>query len=97
MAEGIRHNCGFCVAHTLHDVYRFIRSLQHRGREAAGIAAVGNERIDVIKWAGPVDRFDVTDLHKIFPSPQYHTRTWRTCATPRAAARTGFWRKRIRT
>ena len=73
MAEGIRHNCGFCVAHTLHDAYSFIRSLQHRGREAAGIAAVGNERIDVIKWAGPVDRVDVTDLHKIFPSPQYHT------------------------
>ena len=73
MAEGIRHNCGFCVAHTLHDAYSIIRSLQHRGREAAGIAAVGNGRIDVIKWAGAVDRFDVTDLHKIFPSPQYHT------------------------
>ncbi len=73
MAEGIRHNCGFCVAHTLHDAYSFIRSLQHRGREAAGIAAVGDGRIDVIKWAGGVDRFDVTDLHKIFPSPSYHT------------------------
>ena len=73
MAELIRHNCGFCVAHTLHDAYRFIASLQHRGREAAGIAAVGDGRIDVIKWAGGVDRFDVTDLHKIFPSPNYHT------------------------
>jgi len=69
----VRHNCGFCVAHTLHDAYRFIRSLQHRGREAAGIAAVGEGRIDVIKWEGGVDRFDVTDLHKIFPSPRYHT------------------------
>ena len=73
MAQGIRHNCGFCVAHTLHDSYSFIRSLQHRGREAAGIAAVGDGRIDVIKWQGGVDRFDVTDLHKIFPSPSYHT------------------------
>ena len=34
MAEGIRHNCGFCVAHTLHDAHSIIRSLQHRGREA---------------------------------------------------------------
>jgi glutamine phosphoribosylpyrophosphate amidotransferase len=73
MEEVVRHNCGFCVAHTLHDAYAFIRSLQHRGREAAGIAAVGEGRIDVIKWAGGVDRFDVTDLHKIFPSPSYHT------------------------
>ncbi len=73
MSDSVRHNCGFCVAHTLHDVYSFIRSLQHRGREAAGIAAVGESSIDVIKWEGPVDRFDVTDLHKIFPSPRYHT------------------------
>ncbi|MFH1571177.1 MAG: hypothetical protein ABIL09_24500 [Gemmatimonadota bacterium] len=73
MDQGVRHNCGFCVAHTLHDAYRYIRSLQHRGREAAGIAAVGESRIDVIKWAGGVDRFDITDLHKIFPSPSYHT------------------------
>jgi amidophosphoribosyltransferase len=73
MEDAVRHNCGFCVAHTLHDVYSFIRSLQHRGREAAGLAAVGEGRIDVIKWAGGVDRFDITDLHKIFPSPNYHT------------------------
>ena len=73
MQDAVRHNCGFCVAHTLHDAYSFIRALQHRGREAAGIAAVGEGRIDVIKWAGGVDRFDITDLHKIFPSPSYHT------------------------
>jgi len=68
----IRHNCGFCVAHTLHDVYSFIKSLQHRGREAAGIACIG-ETIDVIKWAGDVNRFSITDLYKIFPSEKYHT------------------------
>ena len=73
MTEPIRHNCGLSVAHTLHDAYRFIRSLQHRGREGAGIAAVGDGRIDVIKWQGNVSKFDVTDLHKIFPSPSYHT------------------------
>ncbi|MBW2985648.1 hypothetical protein KY313_03280 [Candidatus Woesearchaeota archaeon] len=69
----ISHNCGLAVAHTLHDTYSLIKSLQHRGREATGIAAIGEERIDVIKWKGPVDRFDITDLHKIFPSPKYHT------------------------
>ncbi len=73
MSEEINHNCGLCVAHTLHDTYSFIKSLQHRGREAVGIAAVGNEKIDVIKWKGLVDRFDVTDLYKIFPGPNYHT------------------------
>ena len=73
MLQGIRHNCGFVVSHTLHDAYSFLRSLQHRGREAAGVAAVGDGRIDVIKWEGGVDRFDVTDLHKIFPSVHYHT------------------------
>jgi len=73
MPEKISHNCGFCVAHTLHDAYSLIKSLQHRGREATGIAAVGTNRIDVIKWKGPVDRFDIIDLYKLFPSTQYHT------------------------
>ena len=69
----ISHNCGLVVAHTLHDVYSMIKSLQHRGREATGIAAIGNDRIDVIKWKGPVDRFDLVDLYKMFLSPNYHT------------------------
>ncbi len=73
MSEDIKHNCGITVAHTLHDAYSFIKSLQHRGREATGISAIGIDKIDTIKWEGPVDRFDVTDLHKIFPSPDYHT------------------------
>ena len=71
--QGLRHNCGIVVAHTLHDVYSFGKALQHRGREAAGIAAIGYDRIDVAKWKGTVDRFDVTDLFKIFPGHQYHT------------------------
>jgi len=69
----LRHNCGLTVAHTLHDAYLFIQSLQHRGREAAGIAAIGNDRIDVIKWEGPVNRFDLFDLHKILNPTRYHT------------------------
>ena len=73
MSEEISHNCGLCVAHTLHDAYSMIKSLQHRGREATGIAAIGDNKIDVIKWKGPVDRFDLVDLHKMFLSPDYHT------------------------
>lgn len=72
-SEELRHNCGLCVTHTLHDVYSFIKSLQHRGREAAGIAAIGDERIDVIKWKGPINRFEIEDLYQILPSHNYHT------------------------
>lgn len=73
MPEEIRHNCGLCITHSLRDTYLFIESLQHRGREATGIAAVGNGRIDVIKWEGPVNTFDLTDLYKIFPGHDYHS------------------------
>lgn len=72
MEEIIQTKCGLCVAHTLHDVYSFIRELQHRGRDACGIAAVGN-RIDVMKWPGQVKNVDLEDLHKIFPAENYHT------------------------
>lgn len=71
--EEIGHNCGFVVTHTLHDVHKMLRSLQHRGREAAGIAAIGVNRIDVIKWKGLVTTFDVVDLNKIFLGSNYHT------------------------
>jgi len=73
MPEEISHNCGLCVTHSLSDTYFFIQSLQHRGREATGIVAAGNKRIDVIKWIGPVNTFDLVDLYKIFPSHQYHS------------------------
>ena len=73
MGELVSHNCGLCVAHTLHDAYSFIRALQHRGRDAVGIAAVGVNRIDVVKWIGTVETVDLVDLHKIMPSSGYHT------------------------
>ncbi len=72
MEDIVGHNCGLVVAHTLSDAHSFIAELQHRGREAAGIAAIG-ETIDVIKWEGTVNRFDVEALDKIFPSTKYHT------------------------
>ncbi len=73
MSEEIGHNCGLCITHSLSDTYLFIKSLQHRGREATGIAAAGSKRIDVIKWKGPVNTFDLIDLYKIFPSHDYHS------------------------
>jgi amidophosphoribosyltransferase len=73
MMEQMRHNCGLAVAHSLETVYNLTESLQHRGREAAGIAAIGHGRIDAIKWKGTVNRFELEDLHKIFPGPNYHT------------------------
>ena len=58
------------VTHTLHDAYSFIKSLQHRGREACGIAAIGSI-IDVIKWTGGVGKVDLVDLYKILPAQNY--------------------------
>jgi len=72
MGEGLSHNCGLCVTHSLHDAYSFIKSLQHRGREAAGIAAISNDRIDVLRWSGSTDNFDMGDLPNIF-NKSYHT------------------------
>ena len=69
--EEVRHNCGFCVAHTLHDVYNFMINLQNRGEEAAGIAAIGDNKIDVLKWEGFVTDFGLSDLHKILPGHDY--------------------------
>ena len=72
MSEVLEDKCGLVLAYTLHDAYAMIKGLQHRGKEAAGIAAVGDSRIDVLKWVGRVDRFDRENLHKIFPSNNYN-------------------------
>jgi amidophosphoribosyltransferase len=61
----VRHNCGVVVAHTLEDTYEMLRGLQHRGREAAGIAAISDNNITVVKWAGRMRDFDITDLYRI--------------------------------
>ena len=66
----LRHNCGIAVTHTLHDAHSFIKSLQHRGREACGIAAIG-PTIDVVKWAGNVSKVDLVDLYKLLPAQNY--------------------------
>lgn len=65
MEGNAEHNCGLVVAHSLEDTYEMLRRLQHRGREAAGIAAISSSGIIVVKWGGRVRDFDLTDLYRI--------------------------------
>ena len=75
MSEVIEDRCGIALTHSLHDIYSFLQALQHRGREAAGIVAIADQRIDAMKWSGKVTKFDFTldELHRLFPLPNYHT------------------------
>lgn len=73
MGEVIEHNCGLALAHTLHDLHSMMLAQEHRGQEAAGICAVGDERIDVLKWVGGLGFFGKDNLYRIFPSTSYHT------------------------
>jgi len=72
--NNIQEHCGLVVTHDLHDLYDMMKSLNHRGREAAGIAAIG-DTIDVMKWSGAVSAFDWIDIYKLFDSTKskYHT------------------------
>lgn len=72
MGESIEHNCGLALAHTLHDLYSMMEALEHRGQEAAGVGAIGNSSIDVLKWIGGLRKFKKDDLHRLFPSNGYH-------------------------
>jgi len=65
--------CGICVSHSLHDTHSMMKALQHRGREGAGIFFFGKNRLDVIKWRGSVDMFDLSDFYKMLPMEEYHT------------------------
>ena len=69
----IRHNCGVCLTHSLHDVYSFTESLQHRGREAVGIVAIGDQGINGVKWLGNVGRLSRDSLARILGGTNYHT------------------------
>ncbi len=73
MGREVHDQCGYCLAHTLHDCLNFTKRLQHRGRDAFGIVAMGFNRIDAGKWLGQARNVDIFDLHKIFPSSDYHT------------------------
>ena len=69
----VQENCGFCVASLLHDCNNFLKSSRHRGRDAVGIGAVGDNFIDVVKWLGTPESFDISNLHEILQSKNYHT------------------------
>lgn len=69
----VQHNCGFSVAHSLRQVYSLMEQLQHRGRDAAGIAAISDKRIDVVKWQGRVESFGIDGLVKLLGDGGYHT------------------------
>jgi len=74
MEDVLRHNCGILVVHSIDDLVNLGPYIQHRGREAAGVFAKSNERVDVFKWVGGVDVFDKETLSQIFsPDRKYHT------------------------
>lgn len=62
MGEVLEHKCGVCVTHTLHDVYSFLKSLQHRGRDTASITAIGKSRIDALQYLGEVETFNLDTI-----------------------------------
>jgi len=70
----VTHNCGFAVAPTLHTIYALLKDLQHRGKEVVGIGGISRSGgIDVIKWRGLVEAFDLRDLDGLLPRQDYHT------------------------
>lgn len=71
MAE-VRDECGIILAHSFDDVYTGLQHLQHRGKEAAGIAVMDDGRIDVIKWIGTVRSFGDHYLEKLLNIDALH-------------------------
>ncbi len=68
----LRHNCGMYVNSDLHNVYNCMGSLQHRGREGAGIVGIGKNEINVVKWKDTVGSIDLKDLYKVLhPSKHF--------------------------
>jgi len=64
--------CGIFVAHSLHDVYNGLVSLQHRGQDSTGIACLVNEKnfpyksyIDILRWEGKVRDFSLETASRI--------------------------------
>ena len=72
MSEYITDNCGMCVTHSIHDAFSFLKSLNHRGHDAAGIGVVNHKGINVVKWLGMVPDINLEVLHRVLGN-DYHT------------------------
>lgn len=58
--------CGIFIAHSLHDVYNGLISLQHRGQDSSGIACMTeNGSIDILRWEGKVRDFSLDTASRI--------------------------------
>lgn len=64
----IQDKCGVCVTHSLHDAINVSDALDHRGKEAFGVAGVSDDRIDVVRYIGRVKGgvFDLQGLYRVF-------------------------------
>jgi len=58
-------HCGIVVCHSLHDTYKALKAIQHRGQDTAGIAAKNRHGVDILRWQGYVDNFSLENMHKI--------------------------------
>lgn len=64
----IQCKCGIFVGHSVHDVYKGLKALQHRGHDSVGIAVKKNSSIDLIRWFGKVSDFSLNSLVNILGS-----------------------------
>lgn len=64
--------CGIVVSSDLDETFNLTMAHAHRGRDTFGIAAIGNDGIDVVKWAGP-NTFDIADLSRLLSYNKPHT------------------------
>jgi len=63
--ELVESKCGIVVTHTLHDAYAALDALQHRGKDAVGVATKGRHGIDILRWQGLVKDFSLADAGEI--------------------------------
>lgn len=72
MGEEIKSHCGIFLAHSLHDVYKGLKALQHRGQDCAGIAVKHKRGIDILRWTGLVDELSLESIGKILPQGEMY-------------------------
>lgn len=63
--SNVSHNCGVALSYDLSQLHHMLGESGHRGREGCGIAAIGEDGIDVIKWLGTPHTFDLADISRL--------------------------------